>query len=800
MPRASRLLLSGVALAGLIAGSASAAAPDTQHHHGTSSKKTLSHSKRLASRPRSSVASGSEAVTVRAHRSGPHSAVEVVSRQTMDHFVAGTSPLQVLGQTTPGVSFTSDDAFGLDTVANTLYVRGFNQTQIGVSLDGIPMGGQGFHNWNGLGVDQMEIQENIDSMTVSQGAGALDTPSAQTLGGAITFTSSDPENKAGGRVSQLFGSNHGFRTFGRADSGILNASGTKFYVAYARTAQDLWKGYGDQQEQQANFKLVQPVGDRGKITAIFDYSNFEQYNYLSLTKNMWRKMGRNTTYLKPNYELAKEYATYAQNGGVPSNLEGVLSNDEIGDYAYDGTQTQRNYMSAITGDFHLFPNVDSKTIAYAHVSNGDYSATNPFLTSPTSQVPMAMETGHPDVRRLGFVQNFDIHAGHHNDIKTGIWYENDRFNYPMMMYEDGVDKPHSSISNFKNGTKWWEDSFNTNTFQFYLQDTYHILPEMTVTAGFRSLLQTTHGGTSVDNTSTLPEWGVYYSHPASGNLTAANAFLPHFNFDYHFLNQHEVYFDIAENMRAYDYGAQSGSGNAWGGLGNSSNSAQSVFDANKKTLRPERTWNYVVGYRFNSHFFSGSADFYHTDYYNRLAGITSGSTGNTYSAFMNVGHETMNGADVAGTIRPLPGLAITNSFSWNDATYENSRLPYNGSYVSIKGKHQVYYPKFMYKANLTYTWKRATFNFNTTYTSARYMTYTNDEKIPAFWSSNLTASYDFGKIGFVQNFQTSFGVTNLFNQDYIGGVYGAASVSGDDNANLFVAAPRQFFGTVSAKF
>ncbi|WP_099180822.1 TonB-dependent receptor family protein [Gluconobacter frateurii] len=800
MPRASRLLLSGVALAGLLTGVASAATQNARHRHETSSRKMLSRQKPVPAKPKPSVKSGSEALMVRAHRTGAHSAVEVVSRQTLDHFVAGTSPMQVLALTTPGANFASDDAFGLDTVANTLYVRGFNQTQLGVSLDGIPMGGQGFHNWNGLGVDQMEIQENIESLTMSQGAGALDTPSAQTLGGAITFTSSDPENKAGGRISQLFGSNNGFRTFARADSGVLNASGTKFYVAYARTAQDLWKGYGDQQEQQANFKLVQPVGDRGKITAIFDYSNFEQYNYLSLTKNMWQKMGRNTTYLKPNYELAKEYATYAQNGGVPSNLEGILSNDEIGDYAYDGTQTQRNYMSAITGDFRLFPNVNSKTIAYAHVSNGDYSATNPFLTSPTSQVPMAMETGHPDVRRLGFVQNFDIQAGHHNDIKTGLWYENDRFNYPMEMYEDGVDTPHSSISNFKNGTKWWEDSFNTNTFQFYLQDTYHILPEMTVTAGFRSLLQTTHGGTSIDNTDTLSQWGVYYSHPASGSLTAANAFLPHFNFDYHFLNQHEIYFDIAENMRAYDYGAQSSSGNPWGGLGSSTNSAQSVFNANKQTLRPERTWNYVVGYRFNSHFFSGSADFYHTDYYNRLAAITSGSTGNTYSAFMNVGRETMNGADVAGTIRPLPGLAITNSFSWNDATYEDSRLPYNGAYISIKGKHQVYYPKFMYKANVTYTWKRATFNFNTTYTSARYMTYTNDEKIPAYWTSNLNATYDFGKIGFVQNFQTSFGVTNLFNQVYIGGVYGAASVSGDDNANLFIAAPRQFFGTVSAKF
>ncbi|BAK82750.1 TonB-dependent receptor [Komagataeibacter medellinensis NBRC 3288] len=741
-----------------------------------------------------------ESLKVSVGRVRTHNAVQAVTREQMDHFVEGTSPNQILALTTPGANFASDDAFGLDTVANTLYVRGFNQSQLGATLDGIPMGGQGFHNWNGLSVDQMEIQENVSGMTMSQGAGALDTPSAQTLGGALTYTSSDPKNKAGGRISQTFGSYNAFRTFARVDSGVLNSTGTKFYASFARTAQDLWKGYGDQQELQANFKLVQPVGDRGKITAIFDYSDFDQYNYMGLTKNMWQKMGRDTTYLKPNYALAKEYAYYAQNGGVPSNLQGILSNDEIGDYAYDSTQSQRNYLSAITGEFELFHNVTSKTVGYAHVSNGDYNGTNPFLVSPTSGVDMALESGHPDVRRIGFTQSFNIKV-HDNDIQTGIWYENDSFNYPMRMYEDGVDTAHPSLGGFKSSeaATWYSDSFNTNTFQFYLQDTYHIIPGMTVSAGFRSLLQSTHGGTKVDNTALYSNWNTYYSHPASGNMTAANAFLPHFNFDYHFRDHHEVYFDIAENMRAYDYGQQSSSGTVWGGLGSSSMSAQSVFDANKNSLKPERTWNYVVGYRYNSHLFTGSVDFYHTDYYNRIATVTEGSTGNIFGAVANVGRETMNGADVMGAIRPVKGLEISNSFSWNNAVYEGG-ISNGGTNISLKGKHQVYYPKFMYKANLTYNWHRAMFNFNVTYTSRRAMTYTNDQYIPAYWTSNLNGSYNFGKVGFAQNIKATFGITNLFNKNYIGGVFGAASVSGDDNANLYVAAPREFFGSVSAQF
>ncbi|WP_415530402.1 TonB-dependent receptor domain-containing protein [Gluconacetobacter sp.] len=752
-------------------------------------------------RSRPQVKPTGETMQVVSSRVRTHGAQLAVTREIMDHFVSGTSPLQVLGQTTPGISFGSDDSYGLDTYANALYMRGFNETQIGFTMDGIPLGEDRYQVWNGLDISQAAISENITGMTVSQGAGALDTPSAQTLGGAIAFTTSAPADKAGGRIGQTFGSYNLFRTFARADSGVLNATGTKFYASYARTDQNLWKGYGSQNDQQANVKLVQPIRDIGQITAVFDYSNMTQYAYMGLTKHMWQTLGRDTTYLIPNYALAKEFAHTAHTGIVPEAYRGILSPSEISSFAYDATRVQRNYLSAVTGEFQILPAVHSTTTAYAQVSSGNYDGSNPYLTSPSSGVPMALGSGHIGVRRIGFTHGYHIDIGK-NDISTGLWYENDSFSYPMRLYEDGMDQPHASASGFKasQATTWWLDSFNTNTFQYYLQDTYRITPGMSVLLGFKSLLQTTHGGTSMDNSAELSSWNVYYSHPANGSMTASNAFLPHFNYDYTFLRHHEIYVDIAENMHAYDYNTQSASGSAWGSLGTAKNPAQSVFNANKKTLSPERTWNYVIGYRFNSDPFSFSADFYHTDYYNRLAAITSGPTGNVYGSYVNVGRETMNGADVMADIRPFKGLSFINTFSWNDATYQDSHLPYNGSTISIKGKHQVYYPKFMYKILLAYSYKHATFSFNAAYTSSRYMTYTNDQKIPAYWTTNFNASYTLPHVGVMHDLKFSFGASNLFNANYLSGVYGAASVAGDNNANLFVGAPREFYGTVSAAF
>lgn len=782
---------------------------------------------RTASAPRATVARGGnaaapkvgETLQVSGERVRSAGAAVAVTRAVMDRFVAGTNPMQILALTTPGANFTSDDAFGLDTYANTFYVRGYNQMQLGATLDGIPLGTQGFVNTNGVSITQAIIQDDLSGMTMSQGAGALDIFSAQTLGGAMTYVSSDPRDKAGGKVSQTFGSFDAYRTYGRVDSGILNRSGTKFYASFARTKSNLWKGMGYQSELQADAKIVQPVGPRGQVTAFFGYGNFTQANYLTVTKNMWRREGRDTTYLKPDYEKAKLWAYYAQyTADVPPGYQGVLSNDEIGDYAWDGEQIQRTYLSSIAGHFDLSDMLHSDTLAYGNVNSGVYGGTNNFLTSPSygpvtllpngtvTGVPMALQMSHAGMRRIGFTQKFTIEAPRNNHIDTGLWYENNAYTYDQRLYEDYPNAAHNSLSDFKasQAHTWFEDSFNTNSFQFFLQDRWTIIPGMTLLGGFKSLIQTTHGGTKRDFTQTLDQagWDTYYRHAANGSLTAAAAFLPHFEFDYHFLQHHEVYWDIAENMRAYDYSSQQVSGQAWGGLGKNAPgaTAQDVFDASRSTLRPETTWNYVVGYRYNSNLFSGSVDFYHTDYYNRLAAITEGSSNNANSAFMNVGRESMNGVDVLGTIRPFKGLEITNSFSWNDATYLSRAINYGGTNYDLAGKHQVYYPKFMYKANLNYTWRRAMFNFNVNYVGARPMTYLNDEYIPAYWLTNLNLGYDFGTIGFAHHLRATLGITNLFDANYIGGVYGAASVSGDDNANLFIAAPREAFGTIAAEF
>lgn len=760
-----------------------------------------------------SVEGGNEAMKISSHRAVAHGAEEVVNRKTLDSFVTGTNPLEVLALTTPGASFGSADPSGMDTATNIFYLRGYNLTQLGVTVDGIPMGNQMFANVGGTTATQLYIQENISSLVASQGAGALDTPSSQTLGGTLTYTTSDPSDHFGVKVDQQFGSFNGYRTFARIDSGVLNETGTKFYGSFLRSDHNLWAGDGYQKAWVGNFKLVQPVSDVGKLTYSFDYSDFDDYQPLGLTNNMEHVLGYHAHNFKPDYKKATQWAQCVVTGCRPPGSAG-LTDDEISDVGYQSGQTQRAYLTALKGEFQLGPNVRSTTLGYGQVANAWYGGSQPGFVTPAG-FPMSEFVQHPNMRRIGFTQNFDIQAGKHNAIKTGLWYQNDYMQTWNNLIADTPAGAHSMFHQLHNEdmTHWAQDMTNTNTFQFYAQDTWTIIHNMNLLAGFRSLTQTTTGGTKWDHSKQLAAqgWKLPYSHAANGSMTAADAFLPHFNFNYRFAQHHEVYWDIAENMRAYDYNVQFSSNTPWSGLGTAKGaSGQQVFDQSKSKLKPERTWNYVVGYRYSSDLLTAGVDYYHTDYYNRLGGITSGSATNPLRAYLNLGRESMDGVDVIATVHPLKGfgldvdrwgdVALTNSFSYNHDTYENSHLATSNGPLNIKGKLQVYYPEFMYKMNLHYRRGPLNANFNTTYSSARYLTYTNDTKTPGYWTSELTGAYDFGKLGYVQNFQAKFGVTNLFGLKYASGIHGGAALAGDNNPVLYMAAPRAFFGSIEAAF
>ena len=71
--------------------------------------------------------------------------VEAVTRADIEESAPGTSPIKVVDKL-PGVNFQSADPFGNYEWAVRISVRGFNQDQMGFTLDDMPLGDMFYSN------------------------------------------------------------------------------------------------------------------------------------------------------------------------------------------------------------------------------------------------------------------------------------------------------------------------------------------------------------------------------------------------------------------------------------------------------------------------------------------------------------------------------------------------------------------------------------------------------------------------------------------------------------------------------
>jgi len=114
--------------------------------------------------------------------------VQEVTGKELLILAPGTSPLKAI-EKLPSVNFQSADPFGTYEWSSRVSIRGFNQNQLGYTLDGIPLGDSSYGNNNGLHIGRAIISENIGVTRVSQGSGSIGTQATNNLGGTLEFFS-----------------------------------------------------------------------------------------------------------------------------------------------------------------------------------------------------------------------------------------------------------------------------------------------------------------------------------------------------------------------------------------------------------------------------------------------------------------------------------------------------------------------------------------------------------------------------------------------------------------------------------
>ncbi|NLI28123.1 MAG: TonB-dependent receptor [Acetobacter sp.] len=749
------------------------------------------------------VSSTSEQLSV-ATRRLVHGAVETVSQKFLSQAPAGTNPMKVLA-TLPGVMFQSDDPQGLNTWSVQVFMHGFQGQELGMTLDGMPLGELAYRNYNGLNPVMAISSENVQRVNVSQSAGAEDVASTNNLGGTLAYISSDPHEKMGGTIRQGFGSYSNFHTFIRLDSGSLNKTGSKFYMSYMRNDTKMWKSYGNQFNQQVNVKFVQPIGNDSKISTFFDWSDIHQFTLPDASPEIIQLVGYNV----PNYYNGRQSGLQAgidaANGIYPAGFD-KLSDKTDASY-YEAANNTQDLFGGIKADLKLSDHLTWNTTVYGHNETNQTTWTTPYYPSPNGS-PLSELVKEPEIRRFGITSQLHYNIAH-NEISGGVWYENNTYLSPMYAYSmpnivngkmtEALPNP---LGHWKNPfAEIYNQNYSTNTFTAFVSDTYHVLHNLALHFGFKSVLSTTRVGDGYLNQN---YYGAGSRITSAEGLTTAKAFLPHISADWHFLKYHELFFDISENVHSYSECGYKLCASPFA-------VSQEAFDMTKKSLRPETAWTYAAGYRYNDHHIGASVYAYRTNFNNRLQQITSGSSINPISTVANVGGVTMNGVDAALTIRPIEGLSLTNSVSYNHATYDNN-ITEAGTVYNIKGSQVVNYPRFMYKSRLSYTWNGLLTYIDGSYTGKRNYSYAGDVKVPGYWIANAGVEYSFGnmkkyssKMDVIKNVVISFNVTNLSNSKYIstmgenGNPMNIAS-GAMSFQSMLVGAPRMFFGSIRADF
>ncbi|MDG6095599.1 TonB-dependent receptor plug domain-containing protein [Acetobacter sp. AN02] len=773
-------------------------------HHGTAQRGTVHHTAALpaaqaAAPARKPVshgnirASGDETVAVSGHRAVSRGPDNVIGQAVFRQFTPGVSAYKALDRL-PGVSFSSTDALGIDTWGSSIYVRGFFMDQLGITLDGIPLNDQTYETQNGVNLIQAVISDDIEHATLSTGPGGVSVPSTSTLGGTIQFETSDPKDRAGGKVSQGFGSYASYRTYLRGDTGKLNATGTKAMVSYSRSDEKKWMGRGHQFQQQVDSKLVQPIGNDSMMKAFFNWSQLQEWGYQDTSLSMIRTMGWRVPHLYPDYAKAYNYAASLQDGGTPTlPVPDEVSSNSQQPYLYDAGQNEIDYTGGLRFDLALTDHLRWKSMLYGQSMTGYYSYSDYDYASPDTGAPFSEAVWQVRQERVGGSTGLEYKIARHT-IDAGVWYENNNQAADVYWYNEpalGQGAPLKTVGPYTTYGPAFQRGYGmawrTNNFTWHLEDTWRPLKNLRVTAGFKSMVTGTAGGGYYNN----PDYTGADKLPV-GTMTASAAFLPHVGASWFFLPHHELYFDLAENMRTYQVLPNGGGNSLW------AVQDQATFRDLQNSVKPEKDWVYAVGYRYSDKLIQASIDGYHADARHRLMAATLGTITAPVSSVIQ-SRVSIYGVDASTTLTPVKGLAIYNSVSYNHGTYGNN-LDASDGFYHMKGRKLVNYPQFMYKANLSYTWHGVEAHFDVHYYSKRYFSFTNDTSVPGYWLASTGARWNLGKIGFARNMFLDFNVYNLFNSKYVSMMGQNGNPISGDYQSLERGAVRQYFGTVSAEF
>lgn len=701
--------------------------------------------------------------------------------------VAGASPFVAI-QKLPGVNFQSADPFGVYEWSTRITLRGFNQNQLGFTLDGVPLGDMSYGNTNGLHISRAIIPDNIGRTRVSQGAGALGTASVSNLGGTIEFYSRDPQEKAGVAGNVTYGESNTLRLFGTLDTG--NIGGFKAYISAAHITADKWKGFGEQRSTQVNAKAVLDVGAKGRFTTFINFTDRKENDYQDFSLDMLNRLGPDWDNISNDWPLAVRVATIAANRRdtgvtVPANMLGTTYPapfQTVDDAYFDAAGLRRDWLAGARLDGEIASGITAGIQGYYHNNKGQGSWITPYTASPGG-VPLSFRTTEYGIDRWGVIGDISAKIANHQLTLTA-WYELNNFEQARRFYTMGnsATVPATRALDYQSNPFFtqWNNSYRTHIFQYSVQDTFTVGSDVSITAGFKGQAVTLNARPISPSPGPL----------ALGSIESEDLFLPQVGILWQIDADNELFAGFTENQRAFVASATTGP----------FATSAAGFAALRDQLRPEKSNTFEAGVRFGiGSTLRGVVTAYLVNFANRILAVPQGPgiVGNA-PILSNVGDVRSQGVELGLQWRPVRQVSVTGSYAFNENTYRDDVINAAGVVVqAIRGRTVVDSPRHI--ANLEITYDDGNFygRANANAMSKRFFTFSNDQSVGGRVIVDGKIGYRFTSDNrWLNNFAIEGTVTNFLNRRYVATIGSNGFGFAGDNQTLLPAAPRQFFVTL----
>ncbi|WP_342627052.1 TonB-dependent receptor [Nguyenibacter vanlangensis] len=677
-------------------------------------------------------------------------AVQTITRD----FIAKQSPttnIQQLLRMLPSANVQDQDSYGLFSGATE--VRGLDQTNIGWTLDGMPLsdigGGQFYSN-------EVLEAEDLETVSLQPGSVNLDSPVVSAAAGLVSATMSNPTHTRGGLLDISFGSFDMTREFLRLNTGDIGSSGVRAMFSFSHTQANNWRGPGMADKYHYDFKLIKDFENGSHTGLTVSYNDQVNDSFLNPNLAQYKANGYSNNYL-PYYTGVNSNGTnfYKLHVNPFADVVAVLPTHVVvtPDFSIDDTA-------------YFWHGIGNGTGASLLTQGSTYYGGQPAAIDLGAKQAVALTPSNQEQFRPGNTLKFNYRLGSHHQLTAGWWYEYaNLLQYSPVSYVNQVTgEPAniwgvSSLYQLPGGQPWKYRNFLSlsQVNMLFIGDSMDYFDKrLHIDLGFKEAMMTRRIYNYVPNT-------VY-----NRNLSASEP-LPQVGISWNFDRRNQIYvsgatnFKMPQNTSLVDY---------------YSNTSPAQTQRGGASA-PQYSISEEVGYRYNGDLLVGSISFFNYNFTNRQLSLSFYQNGAPYSQTVNAGGQTSRGVDVQLATRPIWfHLRPYVAFEYLDARIDNN-LAATGTlhgktvndYLPTAGKTQIESPKVQASLGLDYDDGSLFAGVQLKYTGKQYATFMNDSSIPQFITDNVNVGYRFHSVGFMKSPQIQLNMSNLTNAKLRSGIY-----------------------------